>query len=409
MKSDRKAVLARLTKRYTVVYGKADNLRFFTAPGRTELGGNHTDHNNGRVLAAAIDLEAAAVACSTAGPGAGTIELRSAGWEQPFLVELSDLRPVRAEEGTTQALIRGVAEGFAKRGLKVGGFRACVESSVLQGSGLSSSAAFEVLTGSILNALYNGGAIDAVTLAVVGQEAENLHFGKPCGLMDQMASSVGGLVTIDFRDPPKPVIERLDLDWEALGYALCIVDTKGSHADLTPDYAAIRSEMNQVAQCFGKVVLREVDPALFWSGLAGLRSRVGDRAVLRAIHFFEENRRVEAMVTAIKANDFDQYLALVNASGTSSAEFLQNVVAHGAIKDQAVPLGLALTRRFLSQSSPAGVGASRVHGGGFAGTIQAYVPLSAAGEYAKTMEAVFGPGSVHTLSVRPERAGETNV
>ena len=401
MKSDRQAVFQRLEKRFAEVYGQASvqatKLRRFTAPGRTELGGNHTDHNNGRVLAAAIGLEAAAVAQ----PCDGVIELRSAGWEQPFRVQLNDLAPRADETGKTEALLRGVAAAFQKRGLKVGGFRACVESSVLQGSGLSSSAAFEVLTGCILSSLYNDGQVDAVTLAIIGQEAENLHFGKPCGLMDQMASSVGGLVTIDFAKPGQPEIRQLKLDWEAHGWALAIVDTKGSHADLTPDYAAIRSEMNAVAQCFGKTVLREVNPEQFWDGLAGLRTRVGDRAVLRALHFFEENQRVGAMVKAIDAGAFDDYLALVNASGHSSAEFLQNVMAQGSVKDQALVLGLAMTRKFLG-----GKGACRVHGGGFAGTIQAYIPLNSAPAYAKTMEDVFGPGSVHLLAARPERAGE---
>ena len=400
MRESRSAVLVRLQKRFQEIYGVTEGLRYFTAPGRTELGGNHTDHNNGRVLAAAISLEAAAVAKAHE----NTIELRSLGWEQPFVVDLADLTPRRSEEGKTEALLRGVAAGFVKRGLKVGGFRACVESSVLQGSGLSSSAAFEILTGCILNALYNEGAVDAVKLALIGQEAENVHFGKPCGLMDQMASAAGGLVTIDFLQPSLPSVEQMTLDWEANGWALCIVDTKASHADLTPDYAAIRGEMNAVAGCFGQSVLREVKPEQFWSGVAGLRARVGDRAVLRAMHFFEENQRVDGMVKAIRAGDFDAYLALVNASGYSSAEFLQNVASQGAVKHQAIPLGLALTRKFL-----AGKGACRVHGGGFAGTIQAYVPLKLSDDYAKTMEAVFGPGSVYRLSVRPERAGESTL
>ena len=398
MSESRQAVFARLETRFREVYGNSHGLRFFTAPGRTELGGNHTDHNNGRVLAAAIDLEAAAVAQ----PCEGVIELRSAGWEHPFVVQLDDLGPNSAETGHTEALLRGVAAGFQKRGHRIGGFRACVESSLPLGSGLGSSAAFEILAGTILNSLYNDGRIDPVQLAVIGQEAENIHFGKPCGLMDQISCALGGIVTIDFLHPSLPQIRQLKLDWEAKGWALCIVDTKGSHAGLTSDYAAIRGEMNLVAQCFGQKVLRDVNPGQFWAGIAGLRPRVGDRAVLRAIHFFEENQRVEDLVNAVEADDFDTYLALVNASGHSSAEFLENVASQGAVKEQAIPLGLALTRKFLK-----GKGACRVHGGGFAGTIQAYVPLKASREYAKTMEAVFGPGSVHTLTVRPERAGET--
>jgi galactokinase len=398
MSENRKAVFARLVTRFREVYGNSLGLRFFTAPGRTELGGNHTDHNNGRVLAAAINLEAAAVAQ----PCEGMIELHSAGWEKTFVVQLDDLGPNRAEAGSTEALLRGVAAGFHGRGHRIGGFRACVESSVPQGSGLGSSAAFEILAGTILNSLYNDGQVDPVQLAVIGQEAENIHFGKPCGLMDQISSSLGGIVTIDFLHPSLPQIRQVKLDWEAKGWALCIVDTKGSHADLTHDYASIRSEMNLVAQCFGQRVLREVNPDQFWAGIAGLRNRLGDRALLRAIHFFEENQRVENMVNAIEADDFDTYLDLVNASGHSSAEFLQNVTPQGAVKDQAIPLVLALTRKFLK-----GEGACRVHGGGFAGAIQAYVPLKVSHEYGKTIEAVFGPCSVHNLTVRPERAGET--
>jgi galactokinase len=398
LSKSRKAVFERLETRFREVYGNSHGLRFFTAPGRTELGGNHTDHNNGRVLAAAIGMEAVAVVQ----PCEGVIELRSADWEQPFVVQLDDLGQNPAEAGSTEALLRGVAAGFQKRGHRIGGFRACVESSVPQGSGLGSSAAFEILAGTILNSLYNDGQIDPVQLAVIGQEAENIHFGKPCGLMDQISSSLGGTVTIDFLDPSLPQICQLKLDWEAKGWALCIVDTKGSHADLTPDYATIRGEMNLVAQCFGQKVLREVNPDHFWASIADLRTHAGDRALLRAIHFFEENQRVEDLVIALEADDFGTYLAIVNASGHSSAEFLQNVVPQGAVKDQAIPLGLALTRKFLK-----GKGACRVHGGGFAGTIQAYVPLKASCEYAKTMETVFGPGSVHTLTVRSERAGET--
>ena len=398
MSNSRKDVFARLERRSFEVFGSGQNLRFFTAPGRTELAGNHTDHNNGCVLAAAINLEIVAVAQ----PCEGVIDLRSAGWEQPFVIQLDNLEPNPAETGTTNALLRGVAAGFQKRRHRIGGFRACVESDVLQGSGLSSSAAFEILTGTIFNSLYNDGEVDGVQLAVIGQDAENLYYGKPCGLMDQISSSLGGIVNIDFHHPTLPRIRQLKLDWEAKGWALCIVDTKGSHNDLTSEYAAIRSEMNMVARCFGKEVLRDVKPDPFWAGIAGLRTRVGDRALLRAIHFFEENQRVEDMVNAIDAGDFETYLNLVNTSGHSSAEFLQNAVPQGAVKDQAILLGLALTRKFLK-----GKGACRVHGGGFAGTIQAYVPLEDSSEYATTLEAVFGPGSVHTLKVRPECAGET--
>jgi len=395
---ERAAAFERLTEWYKSSFPNGGTLRRFTAPGRTELGGNHTDHNHGKVLAAAVQLEAAAVA----EPLEGRIEVRSGGWDQMFVVDLKDLSPQKSEEGTTEALLRGVAYEFNKRGYKWGGFRACVESSVLGGSGLSSSAAFEVLTGSILNALYNGGSIAPAELAMIGQAAENLHFGKPCGLMDQMASALGGIITIDFEHPKAPVVKKLEVDFNALGYSLCIVNTKGSHADLTPEYAAIKAEMNLVAGHFAKTVLRDVDEKAFYAELPSLAGRFSHRALLRALHFFEENHRVDAMVVALEKGKIAEYLALVNASGRSSAQYLQNTWAMVRPAEQPIPLALALTEKFL-----AGEGACRVHGGGFAGTIQAYIPLKRKAEYAKTMEAVFGPGSVIELSVRPEVAGET--
>lgn len=398
MNAERTAAFDRLTRWYQDSFPKAGTLRKFTAPGRTELGGNHTDHNHGKVLAAAVQLEAAAVA----EPCEGRIEVRSGGWDQTFVVDLADLSPRKDEEGTTQALLRGVAYEFQRRGHRWGGFRACVESSVLGGSGLSSSAAFEVLTGAILSSLYNDGAIDPAEIAMIGQAAENLHFGKPCGLMDQMASSLGGIITIDFQRPTAPVVRKLHVDFAVEGWSLCIVNTKGSHADLTHEYAAIKGEMTQVATHFGKAVLRDVAEASFYDELPSLAGRFSHRALLRAIHFFEENRRVDAMVAALDAGAIGEYLKLVNASGRSSAEYLQNTYAPGRLSEQPIPLALGLTERFL-----AGEGACRVHGGGFAGTIQAYVPLNRRREYAKTMEAVYGPGSVIELQVRQEIAGET--
>jgi len=395
--ADRPAVFERLTKWHLGSFPKAGALRKFTAPGRTELGGNHTDHNHGKVLAAAVQLEAAAVA----EPLEGRIEVRSGGWDQIFSIDLNDLSPRKDEEGTTNALLRGVAYEFDKRGHRWGGFRACVESSVLGGSGLSSSAAFEVLTGAILSSLYNDGSIAPAELAMIGQAAENLHFGKPCGLMDQMSSALGGIVTIDFQHPKAPVVRKLEVDFASQGWSLCIVNTKGSHADLTPEYAAIKGEMNQVAGHFGKAVLRDVPEQGFYDELPSLAGRFSHRALLRSIHFFEENRRVDAMVAALDAGNLAEYLKQVNASGRSSAQYLQNTWAMTRPAEQPIPLGLALTERFL-----AGEGACRVHGGGFAGTIQAYIPLNRRREYTKAMEAVFGPGSVIELSVRPETAGE---
>ena len=397
MNVNRKAVFERLTRWHRDSFPKGGELKKFTAPGRTELGGNHTDHNQGKVLAAAVQLEAAAVA----EPCQGRIEVRSGGWDQSFVVDLADLSPRKDEEGKTEALLRGVASEFQRRGHRWGGFRACIESSVLGGSGLSSSAAFEVLTGTILNTLYNDGALAPAELAMIGQVAENVHFGKPCGLMDQMASALGGVITIDFQHPKAPVVRKLNVDFNAAGWSLCIVNTKGSHADLTPEYAAIKGEMIQVAAHFGRSVLREVPEQSFYDEIPSLAGRFSHRALLRAIHFFEENHRVDAMVVALEAGKIDDYLTLVNSSGRSSAQYLQNTYAPQRPAEQPIPLALALTERFL-----AGSGACRVHGGGFAGTIQAYVPLQRRREYAKTMEAVYGPGSVIELSVRPETAGE---
>ena len=397
MNNDRQAAFGRLSQWYKDLYPAGGVPRKFTAPGRTELGGNHTDHNHGKVLAAAVQLEAAAVA----EPLEGRIELRSGGWDQTFVVDLKDLSPRKEEEGTTQALLRGVAAEFAQRGHRFGGFRACVESNVLGGSGLSSSAAFEVLTGTILNSLYNDSAITPAELAMIGQIAENVHFGKPCGLMDQMASALGGIITIDFQHPKAPVVRKLNVDFAAEGWSLCIVNTKGSHADLTPEYAAIKGEMTQVAAHFGKSVLRDVAEQSFYDELPSLAGRFNHRALLRSIHFFEENHRVDAMVAALDAGKIDAYLALVHASGRSSAQYLQNTWAMVRPAEQPIPLALALTERFLG-----GEGACRVHGGGFAGTIQAYIPLNRRRDYAKTMEAIFGPGSVIELNVRQETAGE---
>ncbi len=398
MTTERHAAFERLTRWYKDSYAGSAAPRKFTAPGRTELGGNHTDHNHGKVLAAAVQLEAAAVA----EPIKDRIEVRSGGWDKIFSIDLGNLTPQKEEEGKTEALLRGVAAEFQKRGHQVGGFRACVESSVLQGSGLSSSAAFEVLTGTILNSLYNDGTIAPAELAMIGQTAENVHFGKPCGLMDQMASALGGVITIDFKHPSAPEVRKLDVEFSAEGWSLCIVNTKGDHADLTPEYAAIRAEMNQVAGHFGRTVLRDVSEAAFYDELPSLSGRLSHRALLRAIHFFEENHRVDAMVSALEEGRIRTYLDLVNASGRSSAQFLQNVYSLKHLNEQPIPLALALTEKFL-----AGEGACRVHGGGFAGTIQTYVPLNRRREYAKTMEAVFGPGSVIELTVRPETAGET--
>ena len=364
----------------------------FSAPGRTELGGNHTDHQLGRVLAGAVSVDTLA---AVAPNGEDVIRVQSEGYPL-CTVALTALAPNEAEFGSTLSLIRGVAGRIRDLGHKVSGFDAFVSSRVLPGSGLSSSAAFEVLIGTIINHL-DGCGLDAVQIAQIGQYAENIYFGKPCGLMDQMASSVGGIVTIDFADRENPVVEPLDFDFAACGHALCIVNSGADHADLTDEYAAIPREMGEVCRVFGKAHLREVDEAAFYARLPEVRAAAGDRAALRAMHIFDENRRVEKEVAALRDNDFARFLALVNESGRSSWLYLQNVVPTGSTRHQELALSLALASRLLN-----GRGACRVHGGGFAGTIQAFVPLDLLESFEAGMEAVLGAGSCQVLSIRPE-------
>ena len=387
--------LQALQKGFTAQFGYAPE-RFFSAPGRTELGGNHTDHQQGCVLAAAVELDTrAAVSLS----GTRTIRLLSEGY--PLLeISLDDLTVHADEKNTTAALVRGVAAGFARRGVALGGFDACVTSSVLPGSGLSSSAAFEVLLGTVMNALFSGG-LDAVEIAKIAQFAENVYFGKPCGLMDQMASSVGGCVFIDFADPDAPVIEPVSFDFSHSGHTLCIIDSGASHADLTEEYAAIPAELGKVCAVFGKKVLRQVPEEDFYNKISQVRAAAGDRAVLRAMHVYNDNRLVLEEAEALRRGDFDAFLSCVNRSGISSQLFLQNVIPTGAAAHQEVALALALARRALQ-----GRGACRVHGGGFAGTIQAFVPNELLDAFRAEMEAVLGEGSCHVLSVRPTGGAE---
>ncbi len=362
----------------------------FSAPGRTELSGNHTDHQLGKVLAGAVDLDTvAAVALN----GESVIRVLSEGY--PLCeIALEDLAVHPEESGTTAALIRGTAAGIAARGFAVSGFDAYVTSRVLAGSGLSSSAAFEVLFGTIINHLTEAG-LSALEIAQLGQYAENVYFGKPCGLLDQAASSLGGVITIDFADEKAPQVERLDLDLAGFGYALCIVDSGADHADLTDEYAAIPGELRTVNAHFGKTHLREVPEEDFYAALPELRREAGDRAVLRAMHIYEENRRVTEQVAALKRGDFDRFLELVKASGRSSWMYLQNVIPAGYKTHQDLAVSLALAEKLL-----AGRGACRVHGGGFAGTIQAFVPLDALDTFRSGMDAVLGEGSCHILSIR---------
>ncbi len=365
----------------------------FSAPGRTEISGNHTDHQRGCVLAAAVNLETEADVVLN---GSHFIRVQSEGY--PLVeINLNDLTIHDDEKNSTAALIRGVAAAFAQRGAKLRGFDAKVRSTVLPGSGLSSSAAFEVLMGTIFNELFYDGKLTPVEIAQIGQYVENVYFGKPCGLMDQTASSVGGMVFIDFENPESPVVERIDFDFEATGHALCIIDTGGDHAGLTDEYAAIPGELKAVCTCFGKEVLRDIPEAVFLAALPKLRHRVPDRALMRAFHVYQENKRVLRLANALRNNDFEEFLSIVAASGRSSWMYLQNINPAGACEHQDVAFTLALCDTMLN-----GRGAYRVHGGGFAGTVQAFVPLDMLEEFKRGIEAVLGEGKCHVLSIRPD-------
>lgn len=368
-----------------------DKHYIYSAPGRTEISGNHTDHQHGCVLAAAVDLETVAVVELN---GSNQIHINSVGYPE-FYVSLNDLSVQSDEKNTTAALVRGVAAAFAQRGAKLAGFDAVIQSSVLPGSGLSSSAAFEVLMGTICNDLFFENKLSTIEIAQIGQWAENVYFGKPCGLMDQMASSVGGMVFIDFEKPENPVVEKLDFDFSKSGYTLCIIDSGADHADLTDEYAAIPSELKQLCACFGKEYLREIPENDFMKALPKLRGKVTDRAILRAMHVYAENKRVLAQVAALKSGDIDAFLRLCTESGHSSWMYLQNICPAGAVEQQAVALTLALCDKLL-----AGRGAYRVHGGGFAGTVQVFVPHEMLDEFKANIEAVLGEDSCHVLNVR---------
>ena len=363
----------------------------FPPPGRTEIGGNHTDHQHGCVLTAAVDMETRAEVTLN---GTNTIRVDSEGYK-PVEIDLNDLAVKESEKNTTAALIRGVAAAFAQRGYKLSGFDAKVKSTVLPGSGLSSSAAFEVLIGRILNGLFANNAISAIEIAQIGQYAENVYYGKPSGLMDQMASSVGGLVFIDFADPKNPVVEKVDCDFAHSGYTLCTIDSGADHAELTDEYAAMPIEMKKVAKFFGKEVLREVDEAEFYAKIAEVRKKTGDRAVLRAIHFFNENRRVQMQVRALKNDNFDVFLHYVNESGMASWTLLQNVTPAGYVEKQDMAFTIALCQQLLG-----GEGAVRVHGGGFAGTVLAFVPNEKFEQFKNAIDSAIGSGRTQKLHIR---------
>ncbi len=366
---------------------------FFSAPGRTEISGNHTDHQHGCVLAAAVNLVTVAEVNLN---HSNLIRIQSEGY--PIVeVVLNDLSIHEEEKNSTAALVRGVAAAFSQRGAVLEGFDARVRSSVLPGSGLSSSAAFEVLIGTICNELFFDKRLSAVEIAQVGQYAENVYFGKPCGLMDQTASSVGGMVFIDFADPAAPVVEKIDFDFTAAGHALCIIDSGADHADLTDEYAAIPGELKKVSAFFGKEVLRDIPETDFFAALPDLRHRVPDRAILRVVHFYQENKRVQRQAQALREGDFDTFLGLVSESGRSSWMYLQNITPAGAIQHQDVAVALALCDTLLQ-----GRGAYRIHGGGFAGTVQAFVPVDMLDAFKSGIERVLGEGKCHVLSIRPQ-------
>lgn len=379
-------------EKFSEIFPERDDIKIYSAPGRTEIGGNHTDHQHGCVLAAAVDLDVIAV---VAFHNEGVIRLKSAG-HSPNHVNLSDLSVQKKEMGSSSALIRGIASRFHEMGVQISGFDAYTTSDVLSGSGLSSSAAFEVLVGTIIDSHYNHGKAGAVEIAKIGQYAENVYFGKKSGLMDQMVSSVGGLVSIDFHETENPEIKSFPYDFEASGYCLYVTDTKGSHANLTDDYVAVRSEMESIAAQFGKAILRDVNENEFYSAIPKLREKCSDRAVMRAAHFFAENRRAVLEANALSEGNMNYFLELVRQSGESSANLLQNLYSCSQPTEQAISIGIMLSKSILGRN-----GAVRVHGGGFAGTIQAFVPAEKVNEYSQEMNRIFGDGSCYILRIRP--------
>ena len=389
MKVDKQSI-EKLNNGFLAAFGTIPT-RYFSAPGRTEIGGNHTDHQRGRVLAAAVNLDT----CAAVRPNGKTvIRVLSKGY--PICcVEVNDLTPQPQEVNTTSALIRGVAARFQQLGCNVEGFDAYVESSVLPGSGLSSSAAFEVLIGTIINYLFFNCKLTSPEIAMIGQYAENVYFGKPCGLMDQTASAVGGMVTINFADKTNPEIESIDFDFSASGHALCIIDSGADHADLTDEYAAITNDFKALCAYFDKEVLTQIPEEDFYAALPELRNTCGDRAVMRGIHEYQENKRVLQQVEALRSGDFTYFLNLVKQSGYSSYMYLQNVIPAGYIEHQNMAVALGLCEHYLQ-----GRGAYRVHGGGFAGTVQAFVPFDILEDFCDGIDGILGRGACHVLSIR---------
>ncbi|MCA9730950.1 galactokinase [candidate division KSB1 bacterium] len=389
-----------LYRTYVRHFGEAE-FHVLSTPGRTELSGNHTDHNHGKVLAASIDKDSIAVCGRNAN---NVIRLYSEGYANPFEVDLHNLEMVENEKESTTALLRGIAARFVELGYNIGGFNACITSDVLPGSGLSSSASIEILIGNILNVLLNNGEIAPEELAKTGQFAENNYFGKPCGLMDQLACAIGGIIAIDFADPAMPQVEKINFDFTETGYRLLVVNTGGSHADLTNDYASIPAEMKAVAQFFGADYLRQVSEKNVLDQMNEVRKHAGDRAVLRALHFLQENQRVEEQVAALQDGNLEKFLELVKHSGDSSFKWLQNIYSPSNDQEQGITLALALAEKFIHEF---GEGACRIHGGGFAGTILAFLPLKAVAQFRKSLEPVFGAANIEELTIR--QVGTTSI
>ena len=390
-----------LMSEFKTTYGK-DDVQLFSSPGRTEIGGNHTDHNYGRVLAGAVNLDNIAVAAPN---GSNVIKIKSAGYPE-FQVDLSDLNIDESKFYTSGSLVKGICAKMKENGYQIGGFDACIEGRVPKGSGLSSSASFEVLVGAIINELFNDGKMSAVENAIIGQWSENNYFGKPCGLMDQTACSVGGLITIDFKDPANPIVKEVDFDFVATGFSLVITDVGGGHDDPASqaEYASLPTEMKAVATELGAKVLREVTLEQIVDKIPQIRKKTGDRAILRAYHFQGDNQRVVDQVAALEKNDFQAFLKMVIESGYSSYMYNQNIFDVVHKDEQVVSLALALSEMILK-----GSGAWRVHGGGFGGTIQAFVPKDKLDEYVKTLEHVYGKGTCHKLFIRSKGAFKLNL
>ncbi len=379
---------------------KGGSVSLFSSPGRTEISGNHTDHQHGMAIAAAVNMDVLCVASRREDPKVCVI---SEGYE-PFFVDTENLKFAQAEKGTTTALIKGILKGMMEEGRKIGGFNCYMTSTVLQGSGLSSSAAFENALGTIVNHFFNDAEISPTEIAKISKFAENVYFGKPSGLLDQIASSTGGLIKIDFKDPENPEVEKINVDFEDFGTSLCIVDTGGSHADLTDEYAAIPREMRSVCEFFGKTHLRSVDVEEFYRNMGGLREKCTDRAILRALHFFNEEENVLKAKESLESGNFQAFLHFIKASGNSSYKFLQNIYATKQPENQNISLALAVSDHILhtEKGAEGRKGVCRVHGGGFAGTIQAFVQNDFVDAYRSQIEEVFKKGSCHILKIRNE-------